>query len=140
MSETARAQSLHEWMDRIPFARFIGMQCTVLGDEMTATLPFTSQLIGNKSIQALHGGAIGAFLELTAMAQLYLLSPVERPPKTIDLTIDYLRSGAAEALYARAIVTKQGRRIANVRAEAWQKERAKPVAALHAHFLLKSND
>jgi acyl-coenzyme A thioesterase PaaI-like protein len=38
--------------------------------------------------------------------------------------------------FARAIITKHGRRVANVRAEAWQDDPARPVAAAHAHFLL----
>jgi acyl-coenzyme A thioesterase PaaI-like protein len=40
--------------------------------------------------------------------------------------------------FARAHVTKLGRRIANVRVEAWQATPNDPIAALHGHFLLKS--
>jgi acyl-coenzyme A thioesterase PaaI-like protein len=36
----------------------------------------------------------------------------------------------------RAIVTRQGRRVANVRAEIWQEEKSRPIAAAHGHFLL----
>lgn len=133
---TSRAADLEDFLARTPFARTLGIQCEVRGDDMTAILPFQENLIGNIAIRALHGGAIGAFLELTAMAQLYLLSRHAHLPKPIDLTIDYLRSGRAEDLYARAVVTKLGSRMANVRAEAWQTERAKPVAALRAHFLV----
>ena len=57
-------------------------------------------------------------------------------PKIIDLSIDYLRSARPVETYARAIVTKHGRRIANIRAEAWQEDAGRPVAAAHAHFLL----
>jgi uncharacterized protein (TIGR00369 family) len=99
-------------------------------------LPFQKKLIGNYTIQALHGGAIGTFLEMTAMAQLFLESDTERPARTINITIDYLRQGKAEDLFARAIVVKQGRRIASVRAEAWQAQRTKPVAVLSGHFKL----
>lgn len=132
----ARQQRLQDFLDRTPFAQFLGLRCEVMGDEMTAILPFQDKLIGNQTIQALHGGAVGAFLELTAMAQLFLLSESSRLPKPVNLTIDYLRQGKAEDLFARASVTKQGRRIANVRAEAWQSERQKPVATLNSHFLL----
>ena len=59
--------------------------------------------------------------------------------KPINLTIDYLRQARSENLYARAEVTKQGRRIANVHAEAWQAERSRPVATLNAHFLLSDD-
>ncbi len=133
----ARQNRLQGFLDRTPFAQFLGLRCEIMGDEMTAILPYQEKLIGNQTIQALHGGAIGAFLELTAMAQLFLLTESARFPKPVNLTIDYLRQGRAEDLFARASVTKQGRRIANVRAEAWQSERIKPVATLISHFLLE---
>ncbi len=134
---TARADALHMFLERIPFVATLGMQCDVKGDEMTAILPFQEKLIGSVALGALHGGAIGSFLELCAMSQVFLKTELERPPRPINLTIDYLRSAKAEDLYARARITKLGRRIANVRCEAWQAERSKPVAALHAHFLVK---
>lgn len=135
---TSRADALKSFLDSMPFAKTLGFQCDVRGDEMTAILPFSEQLIGNSAIRAIHGGAIGSFLELTAMAQVFLLTELDSPPKPVNLTVDYLRSGRAEDLYARAIVTKLGRRIANVRCDAWQAERSKPVASLHAHFLVGS--
>ena len=46
-------------------------------------------------IQALHGGVIGAFLEMTALAQLSVAQPSPRVHKTIDITIEYLRPGRA---------------------------------------------
>lgn len=131
-----RRDRLYNLLERIPFASFIGFRCDVMGDEMTAILPFNQKLIGNQAVNALHGGAVGAFLEMTAMAQLYLLTDIEALPKPINLTIDYLRPGRPEDLFARAIMTKQGSRIANVKAEAWQAERNRPVATLETHFLL----
>ncbi|WP_084420489.1 PaaI family thioesterase [Henriciella litoralis] len=133
---TSRADELQAFLDRTPFARFLGMRCDIRGDEMTAILPFQDKFIGNKAINAMHGGCTGAFLELTTMAQVFLSSELKRPPKPINVTIDYLRSAKGEDLYARAIVHKLGRRMASVRAEAWQAERDKPVAALQAHFLV----
>ena len=133
---SARVDALHMFLERIPFVATLGMQCDVKGDEMTAILPFQEKLIGSVALKALHGGAIGSFLELCAMSQVFLKSELERPPRPINLTIDYLRSAKAEDLYARAHITKLGRRIANVRCEAWQADRAKPVATLHAHFLV----
>lgn len=136
---TNRADILQSFLDRSPIVQTLGMRCDVMGDEMTGVLPFKPSLIGNFTIQALHGGAMGTFLEMTAMAQLFLQSDLERPPRTINLTIDYLRQGRAEPLYARAHVTKMGRRMASVQAEAWQSERNKPVASVLAHFLVSSD-
>ena len=91
-------------------------------------------------IKAIHGGAIAAFLELTSQAQVFLVTEhLERPPRPINLTIDYLRQGHAKDLYARAEITKMGRRMCSVRAEAWQDERAKPVTTLMAHFMVSGD-
>ena len=140
MSDPAiRAEALEAFLKSMPFGQFMGMECVVRGDEMTAILPFRDHLIGNSAIPALHGCSVGAFLEITAMAQVFLLTELEKPPRPIDLTVDYLRSGAARDTFARATVTKLGRRIANVRAEAWQDRRDKPIAAIHAHFLVASS-
>ena len=130
-----RAEQVQAFLGRTPFAQEIGMRCEVMGDEMTAIMPFQQKLIGNFTMQAVHGGAIAAFLELTAMAQVYLVTEhLERPPRPINLTIDYLRQGHAKDTYARATITKMGRRMCSVRAEAWQDQRSKPVTSLLAHF------
>lgn len=131
----SRAEQVQAFLGRTPFAQEIGMRCEVMGDEMTTIMPFQQKLIGNFTIQALHGGAIAAFLELTAMAQVYLVTEhLERPPRPINITIDYLRQGHAKDTFARATITKMGRRMCSVRAEAWQDERSKPVTSLLAHF------
>jgi uncharacterized protein (TIGR00369 family) len=125
---------------RIPYARFLGVRVELHGDEMTAVLPFSEHIIGNPTLPALHGGVIGAFMELTALLQLSIVEAQRRQPKTVDVNIDYLRSGRPEDTYARALIKKAGRRIANVQVEAWQETRAAPIAALHGHFLLTPRD
>jgi uncharacterized protein (TIGR00369 family) len=135
VSET-RAERLAAMMTGVPYMRFLGMTAELAGDEMTAVLPFAPHLIGNTMLPALHGGVLGAFMEMTALAQLSIREPLRRQPKTIDVTIEYLRPGRALTTYARADVRKLGRRIANVHVEAWQETRASPVAALRGHFML----
>jgi len=130
---------LREFLQRVPYIRFLGMTAELAGDEMTAVLPFSQHLIGNPNIPALHGGVLGAFMEMTALTQLSVLQKTERVHKTIDVTLEYLRPGRATTTYARADVRKVGRRIANVHVEAWQEARAQPVAALRGHFLLTSD-
>ena len=142
MSDTApdltRGERLQAFLEQVPIVQTLGMHCDMKGDDMVGVLPYQQKLIGNFTIKALHGGAIGTFLEMTAMAQLFLVTDATRPSKTINITIDYLRQGHARDLYARATVVKLGRRMASVRAEAWQAEREKPVAALLGHFLVGS--
>jgi len=135
--DDAAIQRLDAFLQRVPYVRYLGMRVELAGDEMTAVLPFADHLIGNPMIPALHGGVIGAFLEMTALAQLSLAQPGRRVPKTIDITVEYLRSAKAQETYARAILRKVGRRVANVQVEAWQDSRAQPVAGLTGHFLLR---
>ena len=59
-----------------------------------------------------------------------------RIPKTITITVDYLRSAGPKDTYARAGVTKLGARVANVRVFAWQDDAARPVAGANANFML----
>lgn len=131
-----RAARLAALLERVPYMTFLGLKADLAGDEMTASLPFAPHLVGNPVLPALHGGVIGAFLEVTAVCQLWLHEPHRRLPRTIDVTIEYLRSGRPMAIYARADVRKVGRRIANVHVEAWQDSRDLPIAALRGHFML----
>jgi acyl-coenzyme A thioesterase PaaI-like protein len=63
-----------------------------------------------------------------------------RLPKTIDFTVDYLRTGLPRDAYARARVNRSGRRYASVHVEAWQDNRARPFAQATGHFLMPSRD
>lgn len=131
-----RGQDLPALLERIPYARMLGIEVDQQGSEIITRLPFNDQLVGNVNLPAIHGGAVGAMLEMTAVLQLLFDTACERMPKTIDVSFDYLRSARAMTTYGRATVTRRGRRVANVRAELWQDERNRPVAAAHGHFLL----
>ena len=130
------AGRLAELMGQIPYIRFLGMEAELDAEGLLCRLPFAPHLIGNTQLPALHGGVIGAFMEMTALAQLSVIAPSAKVHKTIDITIEYLRPGKAMTMYARADVRKIGRQIANVHVEAWQEARDKPAAALRGHFLL----
>ena len=130
------ARRLIGLVESLPYAVFLGMSVDLAGEAMTAVLPFKPALVGNVVLPAIHGGVLGAFMEMTALIQLGLREPARRQPRTIDVTIEYLRPGRALTTYARADVRKVGRRIANVHVEAWQDDPASPVAALRGHFML----
>ena len=59
-------------------------------------------------------------------------------PSPSGVTVEYLRSGRPIDTFARAHVLRMGRRIANVRVEAWQDAKSAPIAALYGRFLLDS--
>lgn len=128
---------LNAMLARIPYAQFLGVRAELAGDEMTLIMPFAERLVGNVKLPALHGGVVGAFMEMTALAQLSISVGLARQARPIDVTVEYLRSGRPVTSFARAQIKRVGRRVANVHVEAWQEARARPIAALHGHFTLK---
>lgn len=120
----------------IPYASFLGLSFERMEGELVARMRFSDHLIGDSSIPALHGGTIGALLESAAIFTA-LWTEGDRLPRTINLTVDYLRSGRARDTFASATIIKPGRRVLNVRAIAWQDEKDKPIATADTHFLMK---
>ena len=149
-----RDAALSALVGAVPYVRFLGIEFERRGDELTAVMPFRDVLIGNPLLPALHGGATAAFLEVTAVMTLnwsYLWDDLEagkidltdcapqdlpRQPKTVDFTVDYLRTGLPRDAYARARITRAGRRYASVQVEAWQDNRERLYAQAMGHFVM----
>ncbi|WP_415921630.1 PaaI family thioesterase [Tateyamaria sp. SN6-1] len=149
-----RDAALAALVGRVPYIAYLGLQFDRRGDELTGILPFDEKLIGNPMLPALHGGVTAAFLEHTAIITLswaYLwediesgaldfdpggTTPLPRLPKTVDFSVDYLRSGLPRDAYARARVNRAGRRYASVHVEAWQDNRSKLFAQGTGHFVM----
>ncbi len=153
-----RDAALKALVHGVPYIQFLGIEFERRGDELTAILPFDDKLIGNPMLPAIHGGVTAGFLETTAVMGLAwagLWDDIEsgridmesltkgqlpRLPKTIDFTVDYLRSGLPRDAYARARVTRSGRRYASVNVEAWQDQRDVLLAQATGHFLMPARD
>jgi len=137
LRERGQGKDMAAVVAAIPYARFLGVEVQQQGNEVITVLPFAEKLIGNPILPAIHGGVIGALLEITALLQVLYETASERLPKTVDVNFDYLRSGRAVTTYGRAIVNRQGRRVANVRSEIWQESRDRPIALSQGHYLLQ---
>lgn len=152
--QAERDRLLRALTEAVPYNRLLDVRFDRLGDELTGRLPFRDGLVGNTALPALHGGVTGSFLEITALMQLaweQALAAIEEGgrdaarvaegryppmPRTIDITVDYLRSGRPRDTFARATVQKAGRRVAHLHVEAWQDTRARPIAMLRGNFLM----
>jgi acyl-coenzyme A thioesterase PaaI-like protein len=146
---------LNTYVQRVPFFKYLGISFERKGDELTGILTYQPKLIGNAIVNRLHGGGTSAFLESTATITLgwktiwdameagefnlddenLKLPPL---PKTISITTDYLRPGLPRDAYARATITRAGRRYASVQVEAWQDNREVLFAQSTLHFLMPS--
>lgn len=153
-----RDAALEKLAGSIPYISYLGVSFQRLGDELTAQLHYHDRLIGNPMLPAIHGGATGAFLEVTAVMELAWAGVWQRMegggeaaaeieagqfpklPKVIDFTIDYLRTGLPRDAYARARINRSGRRYASVHVEAWQDNRTRLFAQATGHFLMPSKD
>lgn len=122
----------------IPYMGFLGVRFDVVEGAIRGTMTYVDHLVGNPRLPALHGGALGALLECTAIAQILWDAETELLPKTINLTVEFLRSGRPVDTFARCTITKQGRRVISVRADAWQDDPSQPIAGATAHFLVKA--
>ena len=127
-------------LSRLPYAVFLGLTGEETDQGVRVAMPFADRLIGNPMLPALHGGAIAALLEMTAIVQVASTYPRLRLPKPINVTVSYLRTGRPRDTHARARISRAGRRVAHVTAEAWQADGADPIASLTAHFLLQEQN
>lgn len=121
----------------LPFARMLGLRVDVRGESFTCAMPFDQKLIGNPALPALHGGAIGGYLECAGILHLLWSTDALAVPKTIDFSIDYLLSGRAQDTYANVYTVKLGKRVSNLRIEAWQTVPEKPIAVAVMNVLMR---
>jgi len=130
------AATLRQWLKKVPYAAYLGINAEVHGNEILFILPEDKKLIGNPTLPAIHGGVVGAFMEQAAA--FHLIAKMEQPvlPKIIDFSLDYLRPARLRDTYAQCKLTRQGRFIANISITAWQEQSDIPNAMARAHFLL----
>ncbi|MGB5702155.1 MAG: PaaI family thioesterase [Polyangiales bacterium] len=131
--ETGDFGPLHQ---AIPYARFMGITAELVDGDVQGRMKYSEHLIGNANVPALHGGTLGALMESTAIFKLLWHGETEAVPKTINITVEYLRGARPQDVFAKAVFTRHGRRVANVRVFAFQDDPDKPVAVATGHFLL----
>ena len=137
LAEAKRANTPERVCHEIPYTRFMGMSLENHAGEVLGHMAFTDMLIGNPTLPALHGGTLGSLLETTGLLTLMWEVELAAAPKTINLTVQYLRSGQPVDVWAKATLTRHGRRVANVHVAAWQEDRARPVATANLHALIQ---
>jgi len=132
----------------LPYAQFLGFQGRANKETggLEVVMPFDQSLIGSPNPPRLHGGTVGALLEFAgSVAVIYEASKqldltIASLPKPISITVEFMRGGATEDMFARAEVLRLGRRIANVRALSWQSDPSRINATATMTFLMPSAD
>lgn len=121
------------------YARSLGLSLTgeSEGGMPVLTVDFGSMVEGRP--QHFHGGATAGLLENAGYVALRTaLLEAGRDPvlKPINITVQYLAAGKSQASFAVGRITRLGRRNANVSVEAWQADRARPIATAVMNILM----
>jgi uncharacterized protein (TIGR00369 family) len=102
-------------------------------------MPFSDKVQGRPGF--LHGGAISGLLEMAAVAAIHSAlrqKGSDAAIKQVNVTIDFMRGGIPQPTYAVGIITRLGRTMANVEAQAWQDDRSKLIAMANMHYLIRA--
>ena len=91
----------------------------------------------------LHGGAMSGLMEMAAIAALR--HELERRGeamklKPVNVQVEFMRGGTQQRTFAMGTVTRAGRRVALLNAEAWQDDRSKPIALAQMKVLLSPDE
>ncbi len=123
---------------RIPYARHLGLETRQKQTGTALHLPYREALIGNPVLPALHGGALGGLIEITARVAAQSRDTMGRRPRILDCDIDYLRSARAQSTFAGAEIVRQGRRASLVQVTCWQEGASAPIARGRVQLLFRS--
>ncbi len=103
-------------LDRSPYQRFLGVSL-VRADEgvVEIRLPFREEFLRQDGSDWLHGGVIGALIDIAGDYAIASTTGVGVP--TIDLRVDYLRPARRGDLIAIGRTVKAGRTISRADVE-----------------------
>ena len=90
-----------------------------------------------------HGGATSGLMETAAYAALRVAlneKGEDGELKPINITVQFLAAAKKAPLFAKARITKLGRRSANITVEAWQDERERPRASAVMNVMIARSD
>jgi uncharacterized protein (TIGR00369 family) len=128
--------TISDVLEGIPYARFIGMTVREEDGGVLTLMRFRDEIVGNRRLPAIHGGVVGAFIEMAAIIELAYEMGSERFPKPISFNVNYLRSAGPIDCIAKGEVVKLGKRIAHVRVVGWQDDPQRPFASGYGNFLV----
>lgn len=121
-----------------PYAHGLGIELDHDEDGLPVLhMDFSERVLGRPGF--LHGGALSGLMEMAGIAALRaeLARRGEAVVlKPVNVAVEFMRGGTEQRTFAAGVVTRAGRRVALVNAEAWQDDRTKPIALAQMKILL----
>ena len=127
-------------LESLPHNAKLGIRMVEIAPRRCTTyIEFRPELVGDPSSGVLHGGVVTTLIDATAGAAVYTSISQDTSLATLDMRIDYLRPTVPnKRLYASAELYRLTRRIAFVRAYAYQDYPENQVAYCIASFMVGS--
>ena len=127
-------------VESLPHNAKLGIRTVEIGrGRCTTYIEFRPELVGDPRRGVLHGGVVTTLLDATSGVAVYSSLPPETTLATLDMRIDYLKpTQPGKRLYATADLSRLTRRIAFVRASAYQDDPENEVAHCAASFMIGS--
>lgn len=129
-----------KFIGRAPHMREIGARVTGVGRARgSMVLPARPEWLGDPQRGLLHPGALTVLADSACGLAVGAALDERAPFATLDLRMDYLRpAGPEHDVHCDAECYRVTRNVAFVRAQVWQDDRAQPIAAAQAAFMLST--
>jgi uncharacterized protein (TIGR00369 family) len=134
-----KARIARQFIAAIPFSAALQMQLEDIGDGVAViSMPYAPAIVGDPKTGVIHGGAVSALMDTCGGAAVMTHAQALSGTATIDLRIDYMRAATpGQRITARAECYHVTRSVAFVRAEAWDDDQSRPVAAATGAFTVE---
>src|SRR3954463_11250499 len=97
-----------------PYAELLGLRTERREGERLWIMPFAEVVVGRPGF--LHGGAIAGLPALAALGRVEGALGAGARVRPINVSVDFMRGGIEHDTFAAAVVTRLGKRVANVEA------------------------
>ncbi|WP_224815485.1 PaaI family thioesterase [Hasllibacter sp. MH4015] len=134
-----KARIARQFIEAIPFSNALDMRLDEIGDGLAViSMPYSEALVGDPATGVIHGGAVSALMDTCGGAAVMSHPEALAGTATIDLRIDYMRPASpGQRITARAKCYHVTRSVAFIRAEAFDEDAERPVAAATGAFTVE---
>ena len=129
------------FIQAMPQAQALGLELVAVGEaEATIRAPYSPDLVGDPDTGVIAGGVVTTLLDQTCGQAVWNALHAPTSIATLDLRIDYMRAAEpGRDVFAHAHCYKLTRTVAFVRAQAYDRDPADPIATAQAAFMLDSD-
>lgn len=133
---TDKTRNTRQFIELLPFSKALQMRLDDVGEGMAViSMPYDEGLVGDPSTGVIHGGAVSALMDTCGGAAVMSHPQANTVTATLDLRIDYMRPATpGDRITARAHCYHVTRSVAFIRAEAFDADTTRPVAAATGAF------